>query len=45
MPEIRSTHTKEQIEKYAKDNQLDILNPMQIAAKFLELEDRLSIVE
>lgn len=44
MPEIKSIHTREDIEQYARDNQLDILNATQIAAKFLELETRLDAV-
>lgn len=45
MPEIKSVHTPAVIAQYARDNQLDILNHMQIAAKFLELETRLEAVE
>ncbi len=41
MPEIKSVHTPAVIAQYARDNQLDILNHMQIAAKFLELETRI----
>lgn len=45
MPDIKSAHKPEAIAQYARDNQLDILNTMQIAAKFLELETRLEAVE
>lgn len=41
MPEIKSKFSKEQIEKYAKENQLEVLNLSQITAKFMELEDRI----
>lgn len=45
MPEIKSIYTRGDIEKYARDNQLDVANQTQIAAKFLELETRLEAVE
>lgn len=45
MPEIKSVHSQERIAEYMQDNQLDILNHVQIAAKFLELETRLEAVE
>ncbi len=40
-PEIKSSHSESDIIQYAQDNQLDILNTRQIAAKFLELETRI----
>lgn len=45
MPEIKSKFSKEQIEKYAKENQLEVLNLSQITAKFMELEDRIDKLE
>lgn len=45
MPEIKSVHSREDIAQYARDNQLDVANQTQIAAKFLELETRLEAVE
>lgn len=44
-PEIKSVHSREDIAQYARDNQLDVANQTQIAAKFLELETRLESVE
>jgi len=40
MPQIKSKFTDEEVAQYARDNNLDVLNPMQIAAKFMELESR-----
>lgn len=45
MPEIKSTFTKEKLEQYARDNQLDVLNVAQISAKFMELEARIEELE
>ena len=45
MPEIKSKHSHEHIAQYARDNQLDVLNYMQIAAKFMELDVRISELE
>jgi len=45
MPEIKSVHTREDIANYARENQLDVANQTQIAAKFLELETRIEEVE
>ena len=45
MPEIKSKHSREEIEQYARDNQLDVMNHVQISAKFLELESRISNLE
>lgn len=45
MPEIKSVHKPEVIAQYARDNQLDVANQTQIAAKFLELETRISNLE
>lgn len=42
MPEIKSNYTREDIDSYARANQLDVLNPIQIAAKFLEIEAKLN---
>ena len=42
MPDIKSKYSSEQIAEYARANQLDLLNPQQIAAKFMEIEDRLN---
>lgn len=44
MPEIKTTYPGS-VEQYAIDNNLDILNHMQIAAKFMELEARVSNLE
>ena len=45
MPEIKSNFTKEQLDQYARDNQLDVLNVAQISAKFMELETRIEKLE
>ena len=44
-PEIKSVHSREDILEYARDNQLDVANQTQIAAKFLELETRIKSFE
>lgn len=51
MPSIKTTSTLPEAEyeaklaQYAKNNQLDIMNHMQIAAKFMDLEDRIKALE
>ena len=44
MPEIKTT-SPGSVQQYAIDNNLDILNHMQIAAKFMELEARIKSLE
>jgi len=45
MSDIKTTFTESTIKQYAVDNNLDILNHMQIAAKFMELEARIKSLE
>lgn len=45
MSEIKTIFTKEKLEQYARDNQLDVLNVTQISAKFMELEARIEQLE
>jgi len=44
MSEIKTSYTKEQIEEYLKENNLDVLNSFQIWAKLMEIEHKLSMI-
>ena len=45
MAEIKSPYSDESIAQYAKEQNLDLLNSMQIASKFMELEEKNTILE
>lgn len=45
MAEIKSIYSKESITQYAKENNLDVLNVHQIAAKLMEMEDVISLLD
>lgn len=45
MAEIKSLFSNESIQEYARENNLDVLNSQQIAAKFMELEQELSNID
>ena len=45
MAEIKSHYSNESINEYARENNLDVLNSHQIAAKFMEMEEKFTVME
>lgn len=45
MSQIKSLYSEESIVEYAREQNLDLLNPVQIAAKLMEMEDVISLLD
>lgn len=45
MAETKSFYSDEAILQYAIDNNMEVMNKLQIAAKFMEMEDVISLLD
>lgn len=45
MAEIKSMYSNEAIKEYARQNNIDVMNSHQMAAKFMEMEDVISLLD